>query len=135
MQTPSIADLQARGIPFVIRENRIADSRDIAFDLQSRRVSQGMRADRAEVEKKHNEWKALFALGWTPQKIADKYGIYASTVRRVTGSQYKRDGRPSHKIRVGRQIYHSIKEAMNDLKIGGRKLAVMLRDGRAKYVR
>lgn len=126
----------------MIREHRIHTPKDIASDKASDKLSAAMKQDPAEVKAKHIKWKKLFAAGWTPDLIAQKFGVFPSTVRRVTGSRFPKGGRPTEsklllaqQIRIGRKVYASKNEARRQLKIGLPRLEEMLRLGRARYVR
>lgn len=131
---PSIAQLQSLGIRYTIRENRIAKGSERASDSHAENVSAAMKNKEA-LQKRHAEWKALFAIGKTPQEIADKYGVYASTVRRITGGSFNRPGRKSRPIQVGKKTYRSQVTAMRELHISRETLMQWISTGRAKYVR
>jgi hypothetical protein len=135
MHAPSIDDLRALGIPFVIRENRIADAKDLAEDRRGDKIALAMREDRAEAKKRHQDWKTLYAQGWTPQQIADKYQVYASTVRRVTGPSPNSRGRAKQRIRIGNVVYESQLDVLKKLKMGRQRLVKLLEIERARYVR
>lgn len=117
-----------------ILEHRINDKEDDFSDRQSGVVSRAMQ-DKESTAKKHAEWKALYALGWTPQQIADKYEVYASTVRRVTGGSQNRSGRKGRRIEIDGIIYESQVDAMKKLHISRDKLVMWIDQRRAKYLR
>lgn len=117
-----------------IREHRINRKEDDFHDRHAENVSKGMK-DKSGTAKKHAEWKSLYALGKTPQEIADEYGVYASTVRRITGGSFNRPGRKSSPIKVGKKTYRSQITAMRELHISRETLMQWIATGRAKYVR
>ena len=132
--TPSVAHLQSLGIRYTIRENRIAKGNERASDSHAENVSAAMK-NKDALKKRHAEWKALFALGKTPQQIADEYNVYASTVRRITGGSFNRPGRKSRPILIGKKTYRSQITAMRELHISRETLMQWIATGRAKYVR
>ena len=134
MQTPSIADLQARGIPFVIREHRINKNEDDKSDYQSKIVTEAMR-DKSKLNRKHQKWRELFAIGWSVRQIADHEGVYETTVRRITGSHRTNAPRKMQRIQIGKIVYENQRDAMRCLKMGRERLVSMLEIGRARYVR
>lgn len=134
MQTPSIADLRARGIPFVIREHRINKTEDDKSDQQSLVVSEAMK-NKSQTNERHAEWRKLYAIGWTPKQIAEQFEVYESTVRRITGGSQRRSGRIGQRIKIGNLIYENQKDAMKCLRMGRERLLKMLDIGRARYVR
>ena len=130
---PSIQQLQSLGIRYTIRENRIAGNVESASDKRASNISSAMK-NKDELRKRHAEWKALFAIGKTPQEIADEYGVYASTVRRVTGGSFNRPGRKCRAIKIGKKTYRSQIDAMRELHIARETLMQWLSTGKAKYV-
>ena len=131
---PSIQQLQSLGIRYTIRENRIAKVNERSSDSRSDNVAKAKK-DPEAMRARHAEWKALFAIGKTPQEIADQSGVDPTTVRRVTGGRYKRTRRKCCSIQVGKKTYLSQIEAMRDLHISRVKLLDWIDKGKAKYVR
>lgn len=131
---PSIQQLQSLGIRYTIRENRIAKVNERASDSHAQNVSAAMK-NKDALQKRHAEWKALHAIGKTPQEIADEYGVYASTVRRVTGGSFNRPGRKCRAIKIGKKTYRSQIEAMRELHISRETLMQWISTGRAKFAR
>lgn len=134
MQTPSIADLQARGIPFAIREHRINRNEDDKSDHQSKIVTDAMR-NKSATNKKHQRWRELFSIGWSVRQIAEHEGVYETTVRRITGGRTTRAARECQRIKIGKIVYESQLDAMRCLKMGRERLIKLLEIGRAVYVR
>lgn len=113
--------------------HRLNTQDDDRSDRHSTTLSQSYTSKIAR-EKKHAEWKAFHAAGWTPQEIADKYGVYASTIRRITGGSRNRNGRKGQKIQIDGVIYESQVKAMKTLHISREKLVRWIYQNKAKYV-
>lgn len=131
---PSIADLTHRGIPFAVREHRIAEKNDERADKKHTLISKA-KIDPAYIAKRNAEWKAMLACGMTPPQIADQYGVAPTTVRRVTGGSYKRAKTTYRRIRIEGVLYESQTDAMKRLHVSREKLMRWLSEGRAKYIK
>ena len=127
MQTPSIADLQARGIPFVVREHRINKDEDVGG------------RPKQDLSKLHQTWKELDAIGWKRSAIGKFYGVTTCTVSRALialgAGRKKLVGRQKMPIVVDGKRYASQDEAFRKLHIREGSLNKLLKSGRARYVR
>jgi len=131
---PSIADLQRRGIPFAVREHRIATNLDARMDRHAEIVAKS-KSDPVGIAKRNAEWKRMFAMGMKPSAIADLFGVARTTVRRVTGGTYTHKRRTRQRIRVDGVVYDSQADAIRNLHISREKLMRWISTGRAKYVK